>query len=131
MNPHLPQRRRPAARLAAVVVSLTVLALTGCGAEDEPTPGSDGTSEAVTIRITIEGDTVTPQGERLEIPAGEPVNVVVESDRAGSMHVHSTPEQEIAYEEGTTETELTIDQPGVVEVESHDPDLVVLQLEVR
>ena len=32
--------------------------------------------------------------------------------------------------EGTV-LEITIDRPGVVEVESHDPDVVVLQLEVR
>ena len=45
--------------------------------------------------------------------------------------MHSTPEQEIDYDAGTTEHEITIDRPGVVEVESHEPDSIVLQLEVR
>ena len=45
--------------------------------------------------------------------------------------MHSTPEQEIAYDAGTSEHEITIDRPGVVEVESHEPDVIVLQLEVR
>ena len=50
---------------------------------------------------------------------------------AGEFHVHSTPEQEIEYDAGTSEHEITIDRPGVVEVESHEPASVVLQLEVR
>ena len=45
--------------------------------------------------------------------------------------MHSTPEQELSYEAGTTDLPLTIDQPGIVDVESHDLDLVIVQLEVR
>ncbi len=44
--------------------------------------------------------------------------------------MHSTPEQELEYDEGTTDLELTFEQPGVVEVESHDLGLTILQLEV-
>ena len=45
--------------------------------------------------------------------------------------MHSTPEQELAYEAGTSTLPLVIDQPGIVEVESHDLELVIVQLEVR
>jgi hypothetical protein len=45
--------------------------------------------------------------------------------------VHSDPEQTIDYKAGTTTASLTIDRPGVVEVERHEPEALVLQLEVR
>lgn len=144
--------RRRTAPLAALALSLA-LALAACGGEDtEPTdagttstspepsasssespsesasePAEDGTR----IEITREGDTFTPMGERVEAPVGEPVTLVITADTAGELHVHSTPEQEVAYEAGTSEHTVTIDRPGVVEVESHEPDVVVLQLEVR
>jgi cytoskeletal protein RodZ len=84
-----------------------------------------------TIEITFEGDTVTPNGERVAVPLGEEIDLVVTADAPGELHVHSTPEQELAYEAGTSTLPLVIDQPGVVEVESHDLELVVVQLEVR
>lgn len=45
--------------------------------------------------------------------------------------MHSTPAQTIAYDAGTSEHEITIGRPGLVEVENHEPAVVVLQLEVR
>ncbi len=68
---------------------------------------------------------------RVEGKVGEPVTVEITADKAGELHVHSTPEQEIEFGTGTTTHEVTIESPGVVEVESHDPDTVVVQLEVR
>jgi hypothetical protein len=44
--------------------------------------------------------------------------------------VHSTPEQEIAFEKGTTTEKLTIDKPGIVDVEDHELEQVIVQLEV-
>ena len=45
--------------------------------------------------------------------------------------MHSSPEQEIEYGAGTTDKTLTIEQPGVVDVESHHLDQLIVQLEVR
>ena len=45
--------------------------------------------------------------------------------------MHSEPEQELEYDAGTTTLDLTIDRPGVVEVESHTLDQVIVQLEVK
>ena len=87
--------------------------------------------EGEIVTVTREGDTFTPNGERVELAVGQTLVLTVTADEAGEMHVHSTPEQEVAYEVGTSEHEITIDRPGVVEVESHEPDTVVLQLEVR
>ena len=46
--------------------------------------------------------------------------------------MHSTPEQELEYGAGTTTLTLdAIDQPGIVDVESHHLEKVIVQLEVR
>ena len=122
-------------RLAPLALVLA-LGLTACGDGGDadppastPTSSTDGDSVAVTV--TRDGDTFTPNGERIELGVGQTLVLTVTADEAGEFHVHSTPEQEIAYGEGTSEHEITIDRPGVVEVENHDPVVVVLQLEVR
>jgi cytoskeletal protein RodZ len=141
----------------ATTLLLVTLGVAGCGGDDttpEPEtsssasdPASESTSESAsatpsddtqtpeperpTIEITFEGDTVTPNGERVAVPLGEEIDLVITADAPGELHVHSTPEQELAYEAGTSTLPLVIDQPGVVEVESHDLELVVVQLEVR
>ena len=119
-------------RCAAVLVVLfcTVGLLAGCG-EDEPTEGSDATTtDSQTIEITFSGDTVEPNGERVDVKAGEPITLQVKADEPGELHVHSNPEQELPYGTGTTTLKLTIDEPGVVEVESHELEKVIVQLEV-
>ena len=45
--------------------------------------------------------------------------------------MHSDPEQELEYDEGTTTLTMTIDKPGLVDVESHTLDKVIVQLEVE
>lgn len=111
------------------------LSLSGCGSDDTPTPSGDGTSSAGTdnpaIQVTITADSVTPNGERVEVKAGQDVTLEVTADTAGEIHVHSTPEQELEYDAGTTTLTITdLDQPGVVDVESHSLEKVIVQLEV-
>ena len=123
------------ARLAPLALVLS-LGLTACGGSDDADPpaqaqGSSNEAGAAAVTVTRKGDTFTPNGERVELAVGQTLTLTITSDMAGELHVHSTPEQEIAYDEGTTEHDITIDRPGVVEVESHEPDMVVLQLEVR
>jgi hypothetical protein len=112
----------------------------GSGSPDDSSPdGSSPTKESPSpsaeegqrIEVTFEGGQVTPNGERVQVEAGEEVTFVVTADAPGSLHVHSTPEAELAYEAGTSRHSLTIDQPGVAEVESHELGVVVVQLEVR
>ena len=126
-------------RLPPVVVPLVLVlaaSLTACGGSDDTDPPassqaatSDG--DDVTLTVTREGDEFTPNGERVELAVDQTLVLTIDADEAGELHVHSTPEQEIEYAAGTSEHELTIDRPGVVEVESHEPDIVLLQLEVR
>ena len=130
---------RGLARLAPLAAPLAIvlsLGLTACGGSDDADPpagtqSSSNEGDSVAVTVTREGDSFTPNGERVELAVGQTLVLTVTADEAGEMHVHSTPEQEVAYEAGTSEHEITIDRPGVVEVESHEPDTVVLQLEVR
>lgn len=144
-------RRRPRrlSTLAAILTLALGLVLTGCGedaepaASDPPSPSATSTttpSESTTesaspegqvIDITVEGDTVDPSGERVDAAVGEEITMRVTADAPGEIHVHSTPEQEFEYDAGTTDLPLTIDQPGLVDVESHTLDMVIVQLEVR
>jgi len=119
-------------RRTATVITVLLCALpmlTGCG-DDTTAPPASGDDTTNTIDIEFSHGTVTPKGERVDVKAGEPVELVVKADKAGELHVHSTPEQELSYGAGTTTLKLTIDQPGLVDVESHDLDVVVVQLEV-
>lgn len=115
-------------RTVAVVTTLlcSVGLLTGCS-DDEPTSGTTGPD---TIEVTFTGDSVEPNGERIEVKRGEEITFVVKADEPGELHVHTEPEKELEYGAGTTELTLTIDEPGVVDVEAHDLEVVVVQLEV-
>jgi len=112
---------------AAVVAALTML--TACGDDEPSSSGSD--SDPVTIEITFEGGTVDPSGERVDVAVGQEIELVVKADEPGEIHVHSDPEEELTYDEGTTTLPLTIDKPGVVDVESHNLEQVIVQLEVK
>jgi hypothetical protein len=121
--------RRSLVALATILATLSLV--TACGDEDTPS-GSGGSSEPKVIKVTFEGDTVTPNGERVEVDAGQDVELHVTADEPGEIHVHSSPEQELEYKAGeSTLTIEGIDQPGTVDVESHALDKVIVQLEVR
>ena len=126
-------------RLAPLVLVLAAT-LSACGGDagtDDPpatsqsSPSASTDGDSVTVEVTREGDSFTPNGARVELGVDQTLVLAIDADEAGELHVHSTPEQEVSYEEGASEHEITIDRPGVVEVESHDPDVIVMQLEVR
>lgn len=88
-------------------------------------------TSGTTIDITFKGDRVDPNGVERRVKAGKPLTLHIVADKPGELHIHSSPEQEREYPAGTSDQKLTIDQPGVVEVESHDLDTLIVQLEVR
>jgi hypothetical protein len=149
--------RRTRTALATTIAA--ALLLGGCGtdetaggADQDPTPsatstptdeatesspaGDDEESEKPRPQgpfadLTFKGDSVSPNGERVDLGVGQKLTLRIDSDRPGELHVHSTPEQEITFPAGQSERPLVIDQPGVVDVEEHDSGRVLLQLEVR
>jgi hypothetical protein len=129
--------RRPPVLVATLLA--TTLALTACGgtAKDAAPSGSSTSvapstapSAGTTVDITIKGGKVTPNGERVKAELGAPVTLRIDADTSGEIHVHSTPEQEIAFEKGTSTHRLTIEQPGIIDVEDHALEQVIVQLQV-
>lgn len=93
-----------------------------------PTPSPAAGPELV---VTIKGDQVKPNSQEIDLEVGETLIIRFDTDRAGELHVHSTPEQYVEFESGTSTEKLVIEAPGVVEVEEHDTSHVVASLEVR
>ncbi len=121
--------RVPAALTALLLSAVPVVA--ACSAEPAAPPTSGASSShGVRIDVTIKGDTVSPNGERVEVSVGDPVVLRITADRSGELHVHSSPEQHIAYPKGTSVHTVTIGGPGIVDVEDHDLRKVIVQLEV-
>ncbi|HYI57115.1 MAG TPA: hypothetical protein VEX66_03040 [Microlunatus sp.] len=133
------------------LIAVLFLLVSGCGSDepsgsDKPAPDkSSATADAsakaeptkkpkpsgTTIDITFKGDTVDPNGVEKKVKAGKPITLHIVADKPGELHVHSSPEQEIEYDAGTSNKKLTIDRPGIVEVESHTLEQLVVVLEVR
>lgn len=89
------------------------------------------TSAGPSLNITIGGEEIEPNAQEIDLAAGEKLTIEVQSDRAGELHVHSTPEQLVKFDAGTTSTQLVVETPGTVEVEEHDTGAVVALIEVR
>lgn len=92
----------------------------------EPQPEPTGT----VVKITISGTTISPSGKRVQADFDEPVILQIKSDRAGELHVHSTPERVVEFKAGSTKAKLVFEQPGVVDVEEHETGKVIVQLQV-
>jgi PBP1b-binding outer membrane lipoprotein LpoB len=101
------------------------------GESSEPPADEEPVSEAALLSISILGDEILPNAQAIDLQAGKVLLVEVVSDRAGELHVHSKPEQFLAFDEGTTNAEIVIDTPGSVEIEDHETGAVVALVEVR
>jgi hypothetical protein len=132
--------------LVAALAAGLALAVAGCGSDSEDakdherheisaTPAAQVTSappaDAKVIGVTITGDSVSPSGDRISVKRNQPVVLEIDAESEGELHVHSTPEQEIEYPAGKSQVQLTMDKPGVVDVEDHDLAKLVVQLEVN
>ncbi|MEZ0578637.1 hypothetical protein [Nocardioides sp. MH1] len=124
--------RATTARWIALAV-ITGAGLTACSTDDggkKDTGGSD--EKPVVVDITFKDGDVTPSGDRVDVSPGQPIDLKVTADEPGEIHVHSDPEHEFEYDAGTTDLpEFQIDRPGIVVVESHTLDKVIVQLEVK
>ncbi|MGI9156428.1 MAG: hypothetical protein ACR2FG_07300 [Marmoricola sp.] len=121
--------QRPKRRLLAVLVlaSVGAVALAGCGSSGSTASGA--TTQK--IAITIKGTAVSPKNKRIAVPVDKPITLTITSDRSGELHLHSSPEQHIEFTSGTTVRTITLTVPGVVELEEHQSDTLLAQLEAR
>jgi len=116
--------------LATLVAPALAVTLAACG--KDTTGGGNSPAEPLKIAIHVTGDTVDPNGTRIDVQHGQLIELDVTADAPGEIHVHSDPEQEFEYQAGTTKLTLTpIDKPGVVAVESHTLDKTIVQLAVN
>ena len=120
--------RRTMSLTSALLVA--ALSLTACSGDSGGSSGGSGGGKATTIDITIKDGMVTPSGERVQAAVGKPITLKIDADTSGEIHVHSSPEQEIPFDKGTSTKTLTIKQPGIVDVEDHALDQVIVQLQV-
>lgn len=130
------------ARARFAVVALAVAVVAGCAASepqvgrtDDP-PGSSTTSSSSddvrTMEITVTGTTVDPPPAQVDLGVGETLRLVVTADAGSEIHAHGFGDIEVPVTPGEPTTlELTGEEPGVYEVELHDPDLQLLQVAVR
>ena len=134
-------RRLP---VAALIGALT-FAVTGCGGDsggtaDEAhdmsaTPAAQVTgappADAKVIGVTIGADSVSPDGAQIEVDRNQPVVLEIDAVAEGELHVHSSPEMEISFPAGKSQVQFELDKAGVVDVEDHGLDKLIVQLEVK
>ena len=86
------------------------------------------------VDLAISGDTTETIDEPVEVRAGETFALQITAGAAlkGAIHVHSTPPQTFAFEGGTSAFVMSIDQPGLVDVEAEADHSggVIVQLKV-
>lgn len=115
----------------------TSSASTSTSSTPTPSPSSSATDEkepapaGPVLSVTIDGEDVGPNAEEIDLGTGDELTIDIRSDRAGELHVHSTPEQFVEFDAGTTRARLVIETPGSVEVEEHDTSAVVALITVR
>ncbi|MCV7045477.1 hypothetical protein H7J08_12450 [Mycobacterium frederiksbergense] len=88
--------------------------------------------DSTVINVGIAGGVVTPTNGRAQAVVGRPIVLMVDSDVADQLHVHSVPEYTFDIQAGSGQKfEFTVDVPGRVDVELHDLDRTVVTIEVR
>jgi hypothetical protein len=124
--------------LAAVLVAGCGGGSSGGGTATSPaastTPVNSGTTAEPTYTVTVVGKKVTGVPSRVTLSPGEKVRLVVTADRTSELHVHAgDPEIETHTQQGQAVTvEITAKkQAGLYEVEMHEPDLLLFQVEVK
>lgn len=139
---------RPRAGAVALLVAIaTTLVACGSGAGDDgddavssTTTTTAAASTTVATTTTVPGRVIEvtivdgrPEGgaRREEVALGETVRLVVISDTADEVHVHTYDIRGDVAAGGTVELEFVADIPGVIEVELERRHTRILTLEVR
>jgi hypothetical protein len=129
-----------ALRLAACLATGGLLLVSGCaGGSATGGPGtSSGTPlssakpvKATNIVVSVKDGKVSPTTHRVKVAAGSSVRILFSSDVDDEVHVHGYDiEQSVSAGQSVT-IEFTADQTGVFEVETHESNLLLLQLQVQ
>lgn len=89
------------------------------------------TSSTLTeIRIAVANGEVSPPSERVPVPLGNTVRLVVTSDVGDEIHVHGYDLSTDVEAGGTAVVEFVADVPGIFEVELEAAVIPLVELEV-
>ncbi len=125
--------------VTVLVLAGTLTGVAGCASTTGSTgsetgasqPAATGTGEVRRLEITITGTTVTPPPAQVEVPVGTTLELVVTSDHDDELHAHGFDEEATLKAGVPTTLRLTATEPGVYDVETHDPALTLLSIAVR
>lgn len=114
-----------------LLAPLLLAGLAACsGSGDTATPTVTTADGVVEVSVTLRDGTVEPAPDRVKVPEGSRVRLVVTSDVDDEVHVHGY-DAELVLEAGRSTTlEFVADQSGVFEVETHEGGLELLRLQV-
>jgi len=125
--------------MAACLATGALLLVSGCAGSSTGSPsgtsspaGSSSAGEKPTeIVVSVKDGKVSPKAHRVKVAEGSQVQLLVSSDVDDEVHVHGYDiEKEVAAGQSVT-IDLTANQPGVFEGETHESDLLLLQLQVQ
>jgi hypothetical protein len=97
-----------------------------------PTAPPEATPSAglLVVEVSLKEGKATPNGDRLTATKGMILRLEITSDHDDEVHVHGY-DVEIPVTAGATvKKEITLNQVGRFEIESHEPALTIVQLVV-
>ncbi|GAB2986269.1 hypothetical protein [Nocardioides montaniterrae] len=127
----MPSTHRTALRAVTVTAAL-LLTTTACSGGGSAGKGGADASKPLTIPITIHGDTISPNGTRIDAVVGQKIVLDVTTDVAQEIHVHTGGDGlPIEAAKGHHTYHFSVDRPGQIEVEVEDLHKTLFQLEVQ
>jgi len=121
----------PAAPTASTAPTSGVGSSSGSpSASSSETPAPTPSANVQVVEVSLKGGKATPNGDRLTVDKGTILRLEITSDHDDEVHVHGY-DVEIPVTAGATvKKEITLDQVGRFEIESHEPALTIVQLVV-
>ena len=128
-----------ALRRTACLATGALLLLSGCAGSSDGTPSGTSSPKASSsagekpteVVVSVKDGKVSPKAHRVKVAEGSQVQLLVSSDVDDEVHVHGYEiEKEVAAGQSVT-IDFTANQTGVFEVETHESNLLLLQLQVQ
>ena len=119
----------PAGSAGPAATSATSSPATSSPAASTPASTTSGCGTA--LQITVKGSTVTPAPGTTDVKAGCEVDLTITADRSNEVHVHVVELEKPIAAGQPLRISFTPTQPGVYEVELHEPELLLVKLAVR
>jgi plastocyanin len=122
-----PRHRLMRAALPVALVTAGFL-LSAC-AGGSSSGGSAGGTDL--IKVSVSNGEVHPADHREDVSVGDTVKLTVSSDRDDMVHVHGVNIEKPVSAGGSVTITFKVTDPGIYEVETHESDLTLLQIEAR